>query len=53
MRRGDAYRVLRHALGLSKNDCHVSKFDDGQCQMAIDFLEKYRQSQSTETKPRK
>ena len=37
MRRGEAYAWLRKRMGLSKEDCHIGKFDTEQCKRAVDI----------------
>lgn len=38
--RGRCYRWLAHHMQLSVDDCHVGHFDDAQCQLAIDIMER-------------
>lgn len=39
--RDDAYAWLRSALGMSKRECHIAKFDEVQCARVVDLVERY------------
>lgn len=38
MTRGDAYRWLCSALGMTRDDCHIGRFDEATCARVIDAV---------------
>jgi len=37
MTRNEAYAALAKFMGLTKKQCHIGKFDEGQCRRVIEF----------------
>jgi ssDNA-binding Zn-finger/Zn-ribbon topoisomerase 1 len=46
--RGNAYRWLREQLGLTKEQCHIGRFDKAMCLKVIELCEKRRRDERSD-----